>query len=202
MRCKYPDRDLSQRLDQTICRYENFPYFIRYAGAGTLHLYYLTKRGGDPVRTIDATDQKFDVSSVPLGYFQVTANRVAYATRRPHRMYKQGLSPDSVTMSYLPGSQAMMAGLYCQGMEDMILGKYPDLDRAMRFLRESSQDTEIAISRDTALKWNSNLKLIFVYFKGDEVGWIAPGTNTVIVKSYELGWVVSVHLSGFKWEVQ
>ncbi len=203
MRCKYPDRDLSQRLDQTICRYDEFPYYVRYAGKNTLYLYKIGDRNGQVVKSIDAKDEKFDVSSIPLGYFQVNKSRVAYASRRPNRMYKQGVSADNLQTTLILGSSPMMMPtIYCQGFEDMILNNYPDVDTAINTLRNKEQDTEVAISRDTALQWNSGLKLIFVYFKEEQVGWIVPDTKIVIVKSYELAWIVSVHLSSFKWEVQ
>lgn len=205
MRCKFPERDLSQRLDSTVCRYKGFPYWVRYVNRGVLGLYSLASGGKKCVHEISPTDENFDISTVPLGYVQITPDTVVYMSRRPNRIYKQGLSSDAISYKFTNGNSFKVSpNFFNEAFERMVIGNYPDLRDVLINLRRSETEKEIAISRDIALKYNPNLKIIILYFKGEdnEVGWIVPDTNIVIVPSSEKGWIVSNHLLGFSWEIR
>lgn len=205
MRCKFTERDLSQRLDHTICRYDGVPYYVRYVNRGVLSLHSLLSGSKKKVIDIHPNDEKFDVSTVPLGFAQASDSVVVYLSRRPNRLYKQGISIDSLSMKFIGPARANF-NYISEAFENMVLNKYPSLGEAFNTLRRSNEDKEIAISRDTALKWNPNLKLIFVYFKGtlpeDEVGWVIPDTNIIVIPSSEKAWIVSTQLRGFSWEIR
>lgn len=207
MRCRYPDKDLSQRLDSTICRYEGIPVFVRYAGRNALSLYTVDQPNKKAIKEIAADDPLFDISAVPLGYVQYSARQVAHLSRRANRIYKQGLSADVVNCDLLvrTGTEPIIGTssvLYSKAFEESVLGMFTGLDDAIRQLRDGDVTAAKAISRDVALKFNQELKMIVVYYKGSEVGWIPPGTREVIVPSTDKGWVVSRFLSGFTWEVK
>lgn len=205
MRCKFPERDLSQRLDSTVCRYKGFPYWVRCVNRGVISLYSLSSGGKKCLYEINPSDIDFDISTVPLGYVQITQDIVVYMSRRPNRLYKQGLSADACSYKFTPGNNFKVnATFFNQAFEKMVCGEYPDLRDVLHNLRKSEVEKEVAISRDIALKYNPNLKIIVIYFKGEdnEVGWIVPDTNIVIVPSSEKGWVVSNHLLGFSWEIR
>lgn len=205
MRCKYPEKDLAQRLDGTICRYDDFPYYVRYQARGTLHLYSLQSNGKKLALEVNPHDERLDISTVPLGFCQASENVVTYLSRRPNRLYKQGISSDSLSMRWI-GSQKVNFTYICGAFENMVMDKYPDLNDTLKVLRKSEVEKEVAISRDTALKWNPSLKLTFVYYKGtsqeDEVGWIIPDTNIIVIPSSEKAWIVSKFLSYFSWEIR
>jgi hypothetical protein len=202
MRCKFPERDLSQRLDSTICRYKGVPYYVRYTDRNLLTLYTLSSNGKKNALQISPFDDDFDISTIPLGYCQASNDYVVYLSRRPNRLYKQGLSGDSLQFRWINGAGRFSFHWVSGAVEQMVLNNYPPLNAALDNLRRSTTEREIAISRDIAMKFNPNLKLIYVYFKGDEVGWIIPDTNIVIIPSSELAWIVSQHLRGFSWEVR
>lgn len=203
MRCKFPERDLSQRLDQTVCRYKGFPYYVRYHDIGVLALYSLTNRS-KIIHRISPDDIDFDVSSLPLGYYQQSDNSVIYCSRKPQRLYKQGITVDGLAYARLPGSINLGIGIniFCQGFVDMVTEKYPPLEVALEHLRRTEGNSEICISRDIALKWNYNLRIIVVHYKNEEAGWIPDGAKKVIVPTKEQGWVISNYLYGFSWEVE
>lgn len=198
MRCKYPERDLGQRLDGTICRYMGKPVYVRYRERGELHLYSLASGGRELERTIDPNDPEFDISTVPLGYMQDTTETVVYVSRRPARIYKQGVSVDSLLFTPMSGSRLSHTWVQ-QSFYNMVIDDYPPLRESINRLSRSEKNLEVAVGRDLALK--SKGGIVFVHFKGMEVGFIIPQTNTVSIPSGELAWVVSKHLSGFDWEV-
>lgn len=205
MRCKFPERDLAQRLDATICRFRGLPVYVRVTGRG-LTLYSLPSGGKKALYEIRADDPEFDISTIPLGYVQIAPDIVVYTSRRPQRLYKQGLASESISWKFTNNNNnhRVPINFFNVAFENMVLGAYPDLRDALHILRKSDTEKEVAISRDIALKYNPNLKIISVYFKGEdaEVGWIVPDTNIVIVPSSEKGWIVSQNLVGFSWEIR
>lgn len=204
MKCKYPDRDLSQRLDSSVCRYKGIPYFVRYAGKNTLTLYDLCHPNEKAVMEIKSNDPYFDISTIPLGYYQVEKNRVVYITRRPYRRYKQGIDADMLNMFSLRENRSLghAFSIFHPGFRDMIMGDYPSVENALRDLRNSKVKMEMAISREAALEWVPELRVIHVFYKNTLVGWIPEGSRTVIVPNGEMAWIVSQNLSSFSWKVE
>ena len=181
MRCRIPDRDLTQRLDQTICRYKGHPYYVRHGDMNTLYLYDLENRQ-TRLHVINKNDVELDISSVPLGYLQ--------------------LNKYSLNVDPLPGDRASIINIYSKAFKDMILGNYPPLFQTVEMLRASPESMSMCISRDIALKWDPKFMLIYVYYKNEEAGWIPDRSHTVIVPGREQAWIVSKLLHGFGWEIQ
>lgn len=206
MRCKIPANDLSQRLNETICRYDGKAVRVRYAGGHTLQL--LNPHNGGEVALINSDDPKLDISSVPQGYVQLLPSCVVYASRKPLRMYKQGTTNECLSIEYMTPSKRNLARLnvFSKSFADMVDNKYPSFEKAFELLKIKEHDddktTEIAISRDIALKRIHKLELIIVYFKKVEVGFIAKDSNTIVTPSDQMGWIISKHLSQFSWKVE
>jgi hypothetical protein len=207
MRCKIPLRDLSLKLNDTICRYKNKPVYIKVAD-GTLCLYELTSAGQKWFKVIKSDDPDLDISSIPLGYIQYN-HRVYYLTRIPMRKTKQGLSAGTLRITSLKStsnSKGLSSALiWSQAFVDMVLDQYPSLQDSMKLLRKHySLDTkfcgEVALSRDIAISINE-MGIIEVYYKTQFVGWIQPDRFTVHVPKSDLGWVISKYLSGLSWEI-
>lgn len=203
MRCKIPERDLAQRLDNTICRYDGKPVHVMFTGGNSLELTSLSNK---KIRfTIQSDDPLFDISTIPMGFLQSSPVSVVYCRRRPIRAWKQAVSPDNIEYTFI-SKEAQEQGippLSSAAFENMILGNYPDVNHALEVLFSSSdRNMEVAISRDIALLWKHKLQLTYVFFKKEEVGFIVKNTNTVIVPDNENGWIVSKYLSNFNWKVK
>lgn len=208
MRSKYSDKDLRDRLEGTVCRYNEHPYYVAYGGGQTLLLSDMKNPGNKTLYKIVGSDPDLDISTIPLGYVQLNNTRVLYVERKPHRRFKQGVDPDSVRYSTIDGKSGHEAGhvihdlsFYSASVENMILDLYPNLDAVLS--TKLDRDTEVAISREVALKYRKDLDMWEVYLQKEVVGYIPPGgSRTVIVPNNEMGWVVSLKLGMFSWEVQ
>lgn len=203
MRCKFASTDLSQRLNDTICRYKGIPYQVKYEGGDELALRSLIPPRGI-MEIIKSDNIFFDISTVPLGYVQVTPDRVAYISRKPARIYKQGLSQESVFCDYLDTNlqKGLSFSIFSEPMHNMIIDKYPNLNTVLSMLASKEKPTEIAISRDVALKSNPDLHITYVCYKNNEIGFIVNGTKKVIIPNGGMAWVISKYLSSFTWEVE
>lgn len=201
-----PENDLNQRLDNTVCRFRGIPYRVKFAGGNQLRLYSLSDKKDEGI-VINKDDPDFDISGVPLGYVQINPHTVAYVSRKPLRMWKQGISIDSLNVNFVSKNKALAYRfeIFSSAFEKMILHQYPTIEDARKLLKiQSSQDptsTEIAISRDIALKYDHDM-LTHVFYKRDRVGYIIKDENTVITPNNEMGWVVSKYLSSFNWKVE
>lgn len=209
MRCKYNDRDLSQRLDHTICRYRGLPYYVRHDGDDLLLLYDLEQTRGNPVHRIHSSDTDFDISTVPLGYFQVTPDTVIRVTRLPHRRFKQAIDADSIRYEFLPKTNhTERFSMFCAGFKDMIIDNYPNplkvLERFKNTRFISGTGPEVAISRDIALQYSVDMGHTNVYFKNENpaCGWIPKNSKTIVVPNSEKAWIISMYLTPFGLEIE
>lgn len=201
--------DIPARFDGTIIRYDKVPYLVRTNGDRFV-LYEMNNLNGDPVKKVNAYDDLVDVSSCPLGYvWHDGIGVVGYLSRRPLRRYQQGINEQNVALELLPDHikvpgeplLKIRTFLHSKYFVNTVLNKYPNVDAALNYLRGSPHPVEVAISPDIAMSINL-LGVVNVYFKNKLVGWIAPNTKTVNVPSNELGWIVSMHLDGFSWEIK
>lgn len=208
MRCKIPVGDLGQRLDNTVCRYKGLPIHVRaQSGKNQLQLFSLSN--GKLVDEIRADDPNLDISSPPLGYVQVTKGIVYYLSRKPARIYKQGLSNDAVLAHPLNRSvkQGIAFNIFQnKSIEQAILGEYPPLYACLKLVKLPTSDgpnTEIAVSREIALKRDADMQIIRVFFKEKEVGLILDRDPlTVITPKNDMGWIISKYLSQLNWKVE
>ncbi len=215
-------QDHNARFHGTIIRYDEKPYYVLVSGPA-MHLYnpsrvmncHFHPNGNDAdVKGVDPYDDKLDISSIPLGYVNRTNIRSAvYLIRRPVRKFQQGISEACVIQAYLPehikhANEANVLNrtrdtLYSTDFEDMVNGKYPTLDVALKAIREWQKVDgrgEVAVDREIALAIDG-MGIIRVYFRNSYVGWIAPDKKTVNVPSNDMGWIVSMYLSGLNWEI-
>lgn len=224
MPCKYnTEHDLHARLHGTICRYKGVPYKV-LLDFPTIFLRDLVT--GVDVEKIKFDDPEFDISSPELGYMNLVLplkapkNYVRYIERLPIKRWRQGICVnhlmfskiDGNEISHIPGWPVEM-WMSTQGFKDMLQDNYPKLDKAFSILEEgeyidqsplgntAAMCDQIAISKDVAME-KTKSGVIQIYFKADNVGWCAPGTRQINVKSSEMGWIISKYLSQFSWKVE
>ncbi len=208
MRCKYPERDLSQRLDNSVCMYGGNPVYVRVSpeGGGILDLYDLDQNIPGILSRIKYNDPLFDISTPPLGFIQARQEMAMFVMRRPVRVYKQGLSNENILILGVGFGANFPERISVRSLpvKRMIANNYPTLIEALKTLEESKDNKSIAISRDICLEYVHKNRIIHVYYRDpkEPVGWMIVGTRTVIIPSSENGWVVSKYLSGLTWEVK
>ena len=96
MSCKYVTlKDLTDRLDSTVCRYGGKLVYVRVKPTGpevNLHLYDWPNVNS-VIKTIKPDDPLFDISLLDLGYFNYVSNGenfALYPYRLSSKKYKQG----------------------------------------------------------------------------------------------------------------
>ena len=209
MRCRIPSRDLSLKLNDTVCRYKKEPVWVKVIDS-LLYLYKLNEVSttGRYFATIKSTDPDLDVASVPLGYLQGEGQnrwRVYYLSRIPIRKVKQGLPVSAIRVMAVGEDENARSSKIHVGMvhsttfSNMVKNEYPRLPDSMKALRglyskDPSQIYQIAVSRDIALEINQ-MGIINVHYKRNFVGWIQPDKSTVHVPKSDLSWVISQFLS-------
>ena len=203
-------QDQMQRYHGTIVQFDGQPVYVMVAG-NKWNLYKpSTINIGNNVllfKGIDPYDERVDVSSLPMGYVNLSKwKTVRYLVRRPVKKFQQGMNPEVLGVHQLPDFKNEFyvdpnSILYTQEFEDCVLGKYPNLKEALETLENQVEDCgEIAIDRSIALSVDK-LGIIKAYYRNSLVGWMAPGKKVLNVPSSNMGWVVSHHLSGLDWEI-
>lgn len=206
MKCNIPAGDLNQRLNGTICRYRGVPVRVICEGGSTLSLWGISE--GQHVANIKADDAEFDISGIPLGFVQVSPTTVVYVSRKAARIWKQGVTMESLSFKYLsrPSELEPRFNILSKAFEDSVMDRFPSLQEAKEQLRVVPKDdrptVDVAISRDVALSYVREMELTHVFYKEEKVGFMIKQDNTVITPSRDYGWVISKNLSFFDWKVE
>jgi hypothetical protein len=185
MRNKYKGEDLKNRLHGTIIRYRGFPYFADIRDQ-TVRLNDLVN--GTLFAQVEPDNPDLDISSVPLGYVNLTKHKIAtYVRREPLRRYKQGVDINYVSQKAL-NEDGALSNQYLMGQEivDCIMDKYPPLKVALNMITKDGWSS-VAISRCVALRRKGGI--VSVYLKDSVAGTLKLGTNTVVIKRDDLSWV-------------
>lgn len=217
MKCSWDtNHDINSRLHGTICQYKGLPVYVQTGkGGGLITLSHPVT--GDDVKDIFYDDEDFDVSSIEVGYLNLLLDGkakakydeksiVVHAVREPQKKWRQGLNSNVVVFNGLDGNPGKF-GQYAPGgilstwgFYNSITGVFPSLDEALTLLN-SGEERELAISKDVALQRLPS-EVILVFFKTQNVGFMAPESKTVVVPSNDKGWIVSKYLQQFNWIVK
>lgn len=219
--CLYrTDKDLQDRLDNTICRYNGQPVRVHFAAPGLLDLYPVVGKRGvrGPITQISADDPGLDISLLENGYMNWrydeklrgkregfdSENHVFYISGRPSKKYKQGFHASYAVYRKIDGSGNEKIPteflVSSQGMHDSILGEFPDVRQTIDEYKslEPGRSYETAVSRDVALS-RTPVGVILVYYRCYMVGWMGPNDSKVTVTNDELQWVVERFLGRLQW---
>lgn len=204
-------RDLEQKLSLSLCRYKGEPVWVGNARSKTLPLYSFPSRK-EIVAEISFNDEEFDTASPPLGYVNYK-DIVYYITRAPIRRTRQGIDTRSITVHDLRNRTGIISSgqreaiFFSEPFKNMIKGKYPDLDKTLKELRDAwKKDYKVikekAVTRNIALSINE-VGIISVYYKNSYIGYILPNDETtVIVPNREDAWLISRYLGHeLSWKV-
>jgi hypothetical protein len=169
------------RLENTIVLYEGLPVFITKTRRGDelvddkdiSRVYFQKmpfKRGQKEERRY-LSSKKFDLKPFPMGYFN-SEGKALYASRRPVRQNKQGLSANTLIIDD-DGRQRGGFGfediIRDQGFCDMILGVYPSFKDAGDIIDKDGCNS-VAISRAFALAMDDDLGALILKNRGVSCG--------------------------------
>ena len=192
-------QDIQRYMCHCILRYDGHPYHVIYGNAAKLFLYKITDQGRVKlIHTVNPEDPLLDVESPDLGYFNQDGHTFR-VERQPYKQFSQGLTDKNTCVYDVEGTQRPEITIFCQGVEDMIVGKYPSFEECWDIVKDGGS---VAASRDVAVSRSNKDFPAMVYYKGDIVGYINPGSMKVIVPSSDRGWIVSRYLSQFTWEIE
>lgn len=156
MPCLYETlKDLADRLDSTICRYEGKVVYVRVMieDDETPSVRLFSWPDENFIKTIEPSDPKFDISMIDMGYMNYIyngENHVLYPYRTTGKKYKQGTSTGYCYVKNIDGeaSQFGSHSLQSQGFVDMVDRRYPPISAL-------SLHKELALSRDVAVRLDS-----------------------------------------------
>lgn len=200
MKCPWDTpNDIQRYLSGTVFRYKGHPYYFQFDGLSRFSYYALTDTD-TRLGQVSYDDPDIDVEPLELGYYQ-GRDRVLRMERHPQKQWSQGLTKNNCTVWKLDGSRHADYNhpLLNQGVVDMLTGNYPTLDECFVILETKK---EVALSRDIALASTGKGYPYTVFYKGDIVGFIPPGTRKVVVPNTAKAWIVSKFLAQFSWEIE
>lgn len=204
MRQKYVGDDVRARLHQTIIRYNGHPYLAEVSTDGLIHLRNVAN--GNLEASVDSDDEKLDISSISIGYVNVSSPDclcAVYLKRQPLRRFKQGIEMGTLSQTPLwKNHEISTQTILSYGFVDAVLGRFPSVDEALTRITKNGW-ISVAISRDVALRRESSY--IKVYIKDKEVGYMeAVGRDrVVIVPMDEVSYCYTHTLGEFKgWEIK
>lgn len=198
MKCLYnTERDLIDRLHNTICRYDGSAFLVSVQSKNLIYLCDAVT--GKTMKEIKPSDPEFDISSPEIGYVNLIVNKygeennkVFFLERNPYRKFRQGLYPECCTLYTIHGDQDRnySTGDFFrrQGLIDSIEGRFPTFREGLVKLRNGS-DKQIAISRDIAMEGMKS-GLIVVWCQGNDVGYIRHDGHQIEFQEDDTSWVV------------
>ena len=193
--------DLDARLGGTIVRYKDRPFFVSIQPSvgqkGSIHLYKLGDLRASKTMKIKINDPELDISSIELGYYNLSKDDCAYAIRQPARRYKQGIYPDNVIWRTVRGTNyegSKVNIFHRQEVFDGLCGIYPLIREALT-IEKGNQ----AISPDVAIE-NIPVGMAMVYLKTSLVGYFDKRWGRLILRD-DLNWASEKYVKRFDWRL-
>lgn len=167
MGLEYNDQqDATMRLDGTICRYKDVPYYISVsAERNKVNLHDLGK-GNKILETVKYTDPEFSYKPFPLGYINYY-EEAYYMARSPDRRQKQGLCHNLIRFRNKGPGGSWFAS---KEMKATILGDYPTLGECLDTVY-SGKSKKLAFHRYCAIE-RLNVSNVDLMFRDRKVGFM------------------------------
>lgn len=198
MPCKYTSlKDLQDRLDGTICRFEGRPVYVMVHSEKKLRLYDIPFQN-QLIAEINPNDRRFDISMLRLGYANVCnsyterKNHVLYFTRNPSKKYKQGTCASYIICKEIDGKRSdRYSGsmIMSQGFVDSVNDVYPSIEQI------DEHGGSIALSMDIACM-KDDLGILSFFYRGQKVAARVPDSDRLVMYKGDYPWVVEKLIGG------
>lgn len=183
--------DASMRLNGTIIRYKNIPYYIRGVeeswieaiDGNILVLLASPCSNTTAISKIPLSDPDINISSPPLGYIRLSNYTWSYAVRMPERKQAQGMVPDRIHVrDHKDGGQLrrLRGDVSIKAIGECISGKYQTSADYEKHLKElPPYGWSVGLSRNIAVDYDR------LYYKAHVIGSIEhkDGVHYVTITS-------------------
>lgn len=203
MPCLYKTKkDLVDRLDGSLCRYDDKLVYVRVIGEydeeedqpiNYLQLYQWPE-SDKKFKKIKPDDPLFDISALDMGYMNYYVedkNVVLYLTRSTAKKYKQGTCSNYIYVKEIDGkgSQTYSSYVYqSQGFVDMINHQYPGIE-ALKKVGQVALSPDLAVRRD-------DLDVLEFFWRGIKIAVKVPGSKIHRLET-DYSWLVDKVLGGY-----
>lgn len=195
MRCNYLEQDYEARLNGGVVFFKKKPVYVYATNSGKIELF--TFPDNERIGVVHPQDENLDISAPKLGFVNI-GGKAVYCYRRPLRQYKQSLQVTAITTFTPMRKEVTSAGdiFNTKQFADMLIGKYPNMDAALKFVREKKRGS-MAFNRNMCVSRDS-FDIYHVFFKTEEIGIIEDVTSKVItVPSSQMMKITNLYLPDY-----
>lgn len=169
------DDDGRMRLAQSIVMWGDRPVYIEQASKALALI-----RPLDDNELVEVALKDLDLTPVQVGNM-VIGNKYLYIQRAPVRKWKQGLNGGNIKKGDMPWDMADRFQLQCTGMLNAIIGKYPSVQDAIRWVLEGRKKA-VPISRHWGFGDVDGMARVL--YKDKMVGFLEDDGEIIISKKY------------------
>lgn len=185
--------DIRTKLHGSWVYFDGVPVYVKTGQNDDyrkIQIYEMKDRDFLRARTVSVCDEGFNQLVFPMGWFQSKYNSLAlYAQRIPVRRYKQGLTEDNLSMSFIREGQEVPLGANSITIDELLRQEFPSVNEALEIVKTSGS---CALSSDVALiKQGEEIR---VYVGLSDVGRFHPETRTTEVTKHGMYSVISSDL--------
>lgn len=190
--------DIRTKLHGSWVYFDGVPVYVKTGQNDDyrkIQIYEMKDRDFLPARTVSVCDEGFNQLVFPMGWFHSKYNGLAlYAQRIPVRRYKQGLTEDNLSMSFIREGQEVALGANSITIDELLRQDFPSVEKGLELLKQGTGS--VALSSDVALVVNKRALQdeIRVYVGLSDVGRFHPETRTTEVTKHGMYSVVSADL--------
>lgn len=169
--------DVNLRLNKSLVRKGDVPVYVQAVEDRETVVVHNCFTG----RKEKLSVAELNLTPVPLGYF-ITDDEVCYASRKPTRRYKQGLTNENVRVLTAFNKRAIAVSMNDKGLCKAIMGHYPSIEEAFQRCREGADI--VPFSREWAV---ANYKdELCVMYKCEVVGYVGDNNVMLLPEKYFL----------------
>jgi len=191
--------DTFMRLDNTICMYKGYPYYITVhdvdydepePDVNEVKGYNLLVPDAryNPYETIMVTDDDFDFRVPRLGYVNYI-NEALWVTRKPERRQKAAIHRNTLNIN--SDRHNVNSVMQSDFFGEMILDIYPTMAEAIKICEEGVDSW--AFDKDMCVRWSDATRaLMFLCYKGRDIGYRPLHGNWHLFDTREASFYVNV----------
>ena len=183
-------QDVVNKLNNSICTYDGFPVYVQTADGTNLRLSSLIKSKKVPKDCL-VTDDKFNYSAFPLGYYWDDNLKLGtYLMRFPRRGTSQGLVKQAIS-----GCSMLSASFFTSpSMGKCILGQHVGLEEAVELAKSDSFSEGNIFPFHRYLALTTVEGSVFVACRNKTIG-ILESNNKIYILQKQLRPAIEVELA-------